>query len=61
MYTKSFERKRVGAGGRTSEYQKGCKDASIVRNGRVAGCWRLDLCYGVDAVTKGSREGGIVL
>ena len=44
MYTKSFERKRVGAGGRMSEYQRGCKDASIVRNGRVAGSWRLDLC-----------------
>ena len=44
MYTKSFERKRGGAGGRTGEYQRGCKDASIVRDGRVAGSWRLDLC-----------------
>jgi hypothetical protein len=44
MYTKSFERKRGGAGGRMGEYQRGCKDASIVWDGRVAGSWRLDLC-----------------
>ena len=58
MYTKSFERKRGGAGGRMGEYQKGCKDASIVL-GRE-GCRVLEArsVYGVCAVTKGSREEG---
>jgi hypothetical protein len=58
MYTKSFERKRGGAGGRMGEYQRGCKDASIVWDGRVAGFLEARSVYGVCAVTKGSREEG---
>jgi hypothetical protein len=45
MYTKSFERKRGGAGGRMGEYIRGVVKTPVsCWDGRVAGSWRLDLC-----------------